>query len=78
MHLKTRVELRQMYRLAQYTLWAEGTPEGKSGRLGGWLEGEARRIATEKVANSQALTFGSCNWFARTLAGYSLQKRVAL
>ena len=46
-----------------------------SGRLGGWLEGEARRSATGKVAHSQSWAFGSWSRFAR--ACHSLQKQVA-
>jgi hypothetical protein len=57
------------------TLVGREIPEMNLGRLGGWLEGEARRSATGKVAHSQYWAFGSWSRFAR--ACHSQQKQVA-
>ncbi len=48
-----------------------------SGRLGGWLESEARRSATGKVAHSQSWAFGSWSRFLLACHSLRLQKQVA-
>jgi hypothetical protein len=54
------------------TLVGRAAPELNMGKLGDWLEGEARRSATGKVAHLPGWAFGSCNRFAQ--AGHSLRK----
>ncbi len=67
----------QYYYTVVDTLVGREIPEMNLGRLGGWLEGEARRTrsATGKVAHSLSWAFGSWSRFAR--ACHSLQKQVA-